>query len=323
MVACTTRPMSAAAIAPSPPAAGRCRPSRPRRDRRAWSAPCGSPGGRVRRIVDDDVGERAADIDPQPETLHDFSPSHSAANGLMIVQACRRCEWRAAAILSHQGERVLPRAIAAIRAFPGARAPPSCRRQVFDDAGRGRGWGVTQGQHLRCYLRVSCGATDGPLRPRLHPTPNPSPSRGGEPGRAPGAGHYVAGEIGFMNAPMLRPSAHDESAPATARQLADERSARDVARREQRRLGKGLGWYATFLVLAVAVFVVVDHLPGSTSSRPPGGSFGTRWPSSPTAPPALPAACWRCWPRGSAGGGCRESPPPSWAWGSATAAASS
>ena len=65
-----------------------------------------------------------------------------------------------------------------------------------------------------------------------------------------------------MNAPMLRPSAHDEPAAATARQRADERSARDVARKEERRLAKGLGWYATFLVLAVALFVVIDHYTG-------------------------------------------------------------
>ena len=99
------------------------------------------------RVVDDDIGERAADVDPQPETLHDFSPAHSAANALMIVQASRCCERRAAPILSHQGERVLPRAIAAIRALliPGVRSPlPSRRRRVFDTTRGGVGGGVTR-----------------------------------------------------------------------------------------------------------------------------------------------------------------------------------
>jgi hypothetical protein len=65
-----------------------------------------------------------------------------------------------------------------------------------------------------------------------------------------------------MNMPMLRPSVHHEPGPATARQLGEERSARAEARREERRLAKGLGWYATFLALAVALFVVIDHYTG-------------------------------------------------------------
>src|SRR5436853_6038695 len=86
-------------------------------------------------------------------------------------------------------------------------------------------------------------------------TPSLTPPRQGEgkSGRARRTGHYVARGIGSMNASMLRPSVHHE--PATARQLAEERSARAEVRREERWLGKGLGWYATFLALAVALFV--------------------------------------------------------------------
>ena len=65
---------------------------------------------------------------------------------------------------------------------------------------------------------------------------------------------------------MPHPSAHESPATAEAREakspVADERSAIDAARREEARLGRGLGWYVTFLVLAVALFVGIDYYTG-------------------------------------------------------------
>src|SRR5262245_15877657 len=69
-----------------------------------------------------------------------------------------------------------------------------------------------------------------------------------------------------MNAPMIRPSTHREqpttTAPDAAQPAADERRAIDATRREEARLVRGRGWYATFVVLAVALFVAIDYYTG-------------------------------------------------------------
>jgi len=65
---------------------------------------------------------------------------------------------------------------------------------------------------------------------------------------------------------MPHPPAYESPATAAAQEakssVADERPAIDAARREEARLGRGLGWYVTFLVLAVALFVGIDYYTG-------------------------------------------------------------
>jgi hypothetical protein len=65
---------------------------------------------------------------------------------------------------------------------------------------------------------------------------------------------------------MPHSSAHESPTTVEAREarspVADERSAIDAARREEARLGRGIGWYVTFLVLAVALFVAIDYYTG-------------------------------------------------------------
>src|SRR5262245_18402055 len=66
--------------------------------------------------------------------------------------------------------------------------------------------------------------------------------------------------------PMPRPSAHESPPTSAAREakqpIADERRAGDAARHEEAWLGKGLGWYVTFIVLAVALFVGIGYYTG-------------------------------------------------------------
>src|SRR5262245_48398161 len=66
--------------------------------------------------------------------------------------------------------------------------------------------------------------------------------------------------------PMPRPSRH-ESPPTSATRaanqpIADERRAGGATRREEARLGRGRGWSATFVVLAVGLFVAIDYYTG-------------------------------------------------------------
>src|SRR5262245_8229219 len=66
--------------------------------------------------------------------------------------------------------------------------------------------------------------------------------------------------------PMPRPSAHESPPTSAAREAkpptADGRHLGDGARHEEARLGKGVGWYATFIVLAVALFVGIGYYTG-------------------------------------------------------------
>src|SRR5262245_55258540 len=65
---------------------------------------------------------------------------------------------------------------------------------------------------------------------------------------------------------MPPPSAHESPATVAAQEAepstADERPLGNAARHEEERFGKGLGWYATFIVLAVALFVGIGYYTG-------------------------------------------------------------